>query len=278
MSETYPCHFCPYGFPHYSEEFETRANKRSTLVSVFHDKIRKQLTRNLTNSNSCKYFIDFPLMAYQFERAEKVAQLKETELEEVVGYVKAKGLWGKVEKRPDETEMIYCMRLMEWDEVFAEALAEVNVEEFESREELANRLVDPYLQEAEESHMKELKEKKEEEYEQVLEAVVQWVLQEKKKEKEKDPGLKAAFQWIVQEENEKKKKKEKKKEMDDEKGPETEEEEGREMKRKKRTFLKAEEELEYLLQTSFPLTPERVRGIYCVIKTQLVRSTCAVNS
>ena len=116
MSETYPCHFCPYGFPHYSEEFETRANKRSTLVSVFHDKIGKQLTRNLTNSNSCKYFIDFPLMAYQFERAEKVAQLKETELEEVVGYVKAKGLWGKVEKRPDETEMIYCMRLMEWDE------------------------------------------------------------------------------------------------------------------------------------------------------------------
>ena len=37
-----------------AEEFETRANKRSTLVSVFHDKIAKQLTQNFSNSNNCR--------------------------------------------------------------------------------------------------------------------------------------------------------------------------------------------------------------------------------
>ena len=98
-----------------SETGISRKQKRQMLTKeVFPQMLADALNKNLSNSNTAKYFQNFHQESFKNSRRNEITEMAFKELEEMRSKVMGYGYLGKIDPYPDENQWEFCCRLREY--------------------------------------------------------------------------------------------------------------------------------------------------------------------
>ena len=93
----------------------SRKQKRQMLTKeVFPQMLADALNKNLSNSNTAKYFQNFHQESFKNSRRNEITEMAFKELEEMRSKVMGYGYLGKIDPYPDENQWEFCQRLTEY--------------------------------------------------------------------------------------------------------------------------------------------------------------------